>query len=262
MAGHLECIGIEGEEELLEAVDAAVAQGDDIGFDGGREVVWRDAEGASLAVSITADDEIYCVRPSFATTTRIDARLESLAEDPECRFCSRLLLEVVDETGDLAYPLAVELERHAPARRAPLERRRSQVAVTAFAETLEVWPSEDAYYAADPGRILDDGSVEGDPALAAQSLIPVGLFVEEEPKSRLWRRRGAEPVPTAHALMTGLVREHGRRRNSVTSREFAWANVESYGATYAVVCTADNATGLREDAVVQGNFWLIAALPE
>jgi hypothetical protein len=206
LSGHFECIGVAGEDELAALVEAAIQDGDATVIDGGREIVWRDAQGASFAVTVDSDDEILCVRPTFAAIPRVNAHMGAVAEDPECAFCSRLLLEVVDETGELVYPLAVELERHAPARDPALAGRHPRLAVSAFAETIEAWPSEDAYEAAHPGRMLGDATTTGDPPLASQSLIPTGLFVDE-PKRRLLRRKGPDPVPTAHALMTGVVRD-------------------------------------------------------
>jgi hypothetical protein len=114
VSGHFDCIGVAGEDELAALVEAAIQDGEASAIDGAREIVWRDAEGASVAVTVDSDDDILCVRPMFAATPRVNARMGAVAEDPECTFCSRLLIEVVDETGELVYPLAVELERHAP----------------------------------------------------------------------------------------------------------------------------------------------------
>jgi hypothetical protein len=257
VADHFECVGVAGEDEFFELLGVALERGDASAFDGGfREIVWRDDGGASLAVSLTSDGEVICARPSFAAAPRVPARLGAVADDPECAFCSRLLLDVVDEADELVYPLAVELERLAPARDPAAGGRRTTLALTAFAETIEAWPDEDAYDAAHPSVLAGDEPAQ--PSLAPQSLIPTGLFAEE-PKRRRWRR-SEPPAPTAHALMTGIVRAAEVRRNSVTLGEFAWLEVETYGASYDVVAAAADADGIGTGAVVQGMFWLIAAL--
>jgi hypothetical protein len=262
VGGHFECIGVAGEDELAAVVEAAVQDGEATPIEGGREIVWRDAQGASVAVTVGSDDEILCVRPTFAATSRVNARVGAVAEDPECAFCSRLLVEVVDETGELMYPLAVELERQAPARDPSLAERQSRLAISAFVETIETWPSEDAYEAAHPGRMFDDATGAGDLALGSQSLIPTGLFVDE-PRRRFWRRSGPDPVPTANALITGIVHELELRNNSITGRDFTWLELETYGASYDVVAAvADASDDLSEGAVVQGAVWLIAALAD
>jgi hypothetical protein len=262
VSGHFECIGVADEDEFAALAEAAIQDGEATPINGAREIVWRDAEGASLAVTVGADKELLCARPTFAATSRVNARVGALAEDPECAFCSRLLLEVVDDAGELVYPLAVELERHAPARDPSVAGRQLQLPITAFAETIETWPSEDAYEAAHPGRMLGDEAAAGDPALAAQSLIPTGLFVDQ-PKRPFWRRKAADPVPTAHALITGVVRALEARKNSFTGRDFMWLALETYGASYdVVVAPADASDALSEGAVVQGSFWFVAALPD
>jgi hypothetical protein len=260
VSGHFDCIGVAGEDELAAVVETAIEHGEATPLEDFRELVWRDAWGASVAVTSGPDGEVLCVRPTFAATPRVDARLGTVAEDPECSFCSRLLVEVVDATGELVYPLAVELERHAPARDRSAAGRQARLAITAFAEAIEVWPSERAYEAAHPAAIVDDAATPGDPALASQSLIPTGLFLDE-PRRRLWRRRRADPVPTAHALVTGIVRNVAVRKNSLTGREFTWLELATYGASYDAVVAPDDAEGLSEGAVVQGGFWLIAAVP-
>jgi hypothetical protein len=259
---HFECIGVASEDEFAAVVQVAVQEGEATPIDGGREILWRDAEGASIAVTVGLDEEILCVRPTFSATSRVSASLGALAEDPECPFCSRLLLEVVDEEGELVYPLAVELERHAPARDPSSAGRQSRLAVSAFAETIESWPSQDAYEAAHPAGIVDDAEAVPDPALASQSLIPTGLFVDE-PRRRFWQRKQVDPVPTAHALITGSVRDLEVRTNSITGRDFTWLELETYGSSYdVVVAGTDVSSDFSVGAVVQGGFWLIAGVAD
>jgi hypothetical protein len=254
VGSHLASIGIEGEQEFAELVELAVAEGERRdGPSGGAEFLWRDDDGASLAVDLSADDAVQCVRPSFSAAGLVEVVVGAFAEDPECPFCSRLVVDVLDdEDGSPAYPLALELENVVEARAGALEGARARVAVTAFAEQLETWPDEVAYDAA--------GAGSDEPRFASRSFVPSGLFSAETPKRRFFGRRREAP-PTAHAILTGVVREGRVRRNSVTGHEFSWARVETYGGVYDLVASPEDVPdGFEEGSVVQGTFWLIGRL--
>jgi hypothetical protein len=112
MAGHYECIGVPGgEDEVMAFLALAIERGGGRTLgDGGSEIVWRDPSGASVAVDTTADGELSCARPSFHGSSAVPVVVQGIGEDPDCRFCSRLFVDVVDEQGEQVYPLAVELE--------------------------------------------------------------------------------------------------------------------------------------------------------
>ena len=260
MAGHYECIGVPPDEEaVLGFLEVAGEQGASRELaDGNRELVWRDSSGASVALETASDGGIVCARPSFLGTSRLPVRVSGIAEDAACRFCSRLLVEVLGDEGEMQYPLAVELEEIGAVMSAlePDEAVRT-LRVTAFAQSIRIWPDEAAYTDDVPAGT---GAPDGDSAmpLAPRSLIPVGLFVEPERRG-IFRRR-VERAPTAEALLTGIVNAFGERRNTVTGDPFLWAELETFGGRFDAVIAASEGDGLTDGAVVQLESWLIASL--
>jgi hypothetical protein len=245
VAGHYACIGVPGgEEEVFAFLNLAIDQSG-----GGREIVWRDPSGASVAIDTAADGELVCARPSFLGSSRLPVLVNGIGEDPECRFCSRLLVDVLDEEGELVYPLAVELEEiDAVMEAAPSDERR-MLRVSAFADSIETWPSEEAY--------IEAVSHEETP-FAARSLIPVGFFKRPDRRG-IFGRRG-EPMPEAQALLTGVVASYAERRNEATGHPFFSAEIETFGGRYDAVVAAEEAEGLAVGAVVQLESWLIGSL--
>jgi hypothetical protein len=250
VAGHYECIGVPGGEEevfafLTVAIDHGAARDRD---GGGREILWRDPSGASVAVDTAPDGEIVCARPSFLGSSRLPVLVNGIGEDPECRFCSRLFADVLDEDGEMVYPLAVELEEiDAVLEAVPKEERRT-LRVTAFADSIETWPGEEAY---------NEAVSDEEARFAARSLIPVGFFTTPARRGLL---RRAEPVPAAHALLTGIVASFAERRNEATGHSFLSAELDTFGGRYDAVVASEEAEELGVGAVVQLECWLIGSL--
>lgn len=251
MAGHFDCIGVHGEDGFWEFLGVATERGNPRQrADGGRELVWRDPSGATVAVDTDADGELECARPSFLGTSRLPVLVNGLGEDAECRFCARLIVDVLDEQGELVYPLAVELEEVDAVRDAVPAGERRTLRVTAFADSIEVWPDEQAYV---------DANADEEVSYAAQSLIPVGFF-GDPPKRGLFRRRAVEEAPEALALLTGIVASVEERRNEVSGTGFLWAEIDTFGGCYDAVVAVDESEGFVEGAVVRLEAWLIGSL--
>ncbi len=196
-------------------------------------------------VNTDSSGAVVCATPSFAGETTVEARESGVSPDRECGFCSRLLVEILED-GELAYPLAIQTEEMEPKVR-PSEGTR-RLSITAFAEEMEIWDDEGAY----------DASFDSEaPHFAARSLIPTGTFPPDfGSRRRFLRRKRFEQ--TAHALLTGVVKEGSMRRNSATQREFAWAVVESFGASYDLVApSAAVPGGFTPENVVQATCWLV-----
>jgi hypothetical protein len=249
VAGHYECIGVPGgEEEVLAFLNSATEQGLARNSGGGREIVWRDPSGASVAVNTAPDGELVCARPSFFGSSRLPVLVNGIGEDPECRYCSRLFVDVLDEDGEMVYPLAVELEEIDAVMEAPPSDERRALRVTAFADSIETRSSDDAYNEA----VSDDEA-----PVAAQSLVPVGFFTEPARRGLFGR---VESIPEARALLTGIVGSVAERRNEATGHRFFWAEIDTFGGRYDVVIAAEEGEGLAAGAVVQLDSWLIGAL--
>ena len=251
MPGHFECIGLESHEEVVEAIErAASGHLETERSDGGSRFIWRDLDGARLVVNTDSGGAVVCAAPSFAGETSVDVEEQEIVRDSECAFCSRLLVNVLED-GELVYPLAAQTEEMRPDRQVVEGKRR--LSITLFVEEAELWTDEMAY---------DETSASSEIRFAPRSLIPVGTFPPNFPKRRrFWQRRRYEP--TAQALVTGVVSEARTRRNSATEREFAWANLESLGASYDIVAPLEAVGGgFSSGNVVRASCWAIAREPD
>lgn len=240
MAPHFDCIGVSltSMDDMMSLVNELVPQVEgQVTEEGGEFFLAEDPSGALVGVNVGGEGMVDCVKPSFATTTSVRVVPRGFSEDPECRFCDRLHVDVVDENGELAYPLAIQLHNMAVARSSvPLDEP-SMASVVGFAEELETWPDEDAYNA----------NLSDELPLAPEALIPVGLFVDEG---------GA---PTAHVLLTGHIAEAAVRRNEWTGGAFRWAVVRTFGGEYEIVAPME-APPLVESSIVRGHFWVVGSV--
>jgi hypothetical protein len=169
-----------------------------------------------------------------------------VAVDPDCRFCSTVLFDVVED-DEMLYPLAVRLENIDEILDGNVDVPAGVLALTAFAEEIAVWPDQRAY---------EDAGVS---PMASKSLIPSGLFSEEPARRRLFRRpRRPEGRPNARAIVTGIVEAAENVLNEATNTRFVHAKVDTYGATVdCVLSTRELTSELAVGNLVQGSFWLI-----
>jgi hypothetical protein len=206
----------------------------------GNRIFWQDpASGAGFAVFLE-DNKVVCAKPMFAARSRQSVRPTSMINDPGgCPFCAVATVDVL-ENGEMAYPLAVELD---DIHMGPLSSKSGliELSISAFGEAVEVWSSVEDYGAA---------ATEG-PKFAAQSLIPSGLFVVPDGDQRV----------RAEAIITGIVADADRRVNAHTGTPFEWCQLDTYAATLDVVLE-NRSEALRTGQVVQGTFWLIAHRPD
>jgi hypothetical protein len=249
VAGHFEAVGFEGERDSIAqfmwlAVEAGTVRRH---LDGGATNTWRDPSGASVVVHIDPDGAVACASPSFDATSRVPIGGGVLALDPDCRFCSPVLFEVVED-DELLYPLAVVLENIDEILDGNVDVPAGVLALTAFAEEIAVWPDQRAY---------EDAGLS--PTMASKSLIPSGLFFEEPARRRLFRRpRRPESRPNPRAIITGIVETAETVHNEATNTSFVHAKVDTYGATVdCVLSTRELTSELSAGNLVQGSFWLI-----
>jgi hypothetical protein len=206
--------------------------------DGGMHYLARDSSNALTAINVSAEDVVECVTPSFAATHEIRVVPRSFIADAECRFCDRMYLEVVDEEGEMAYPLAVQLHDIGVARETmPLDAP-ATARLTGFADDLATWPDEAAYEAAQAGQ---------EPPLGAESLIPTGLFTDGDQEA------------VAHMLLTGRVMAADVKQNDWTGEKFRWALARTFGGDYELVAPME-APSLEPSAIVQGHFWVVGSV--
>jgi hypothetical protein len=240
MAPHFDCIGVSltSLEDMMNFVNELVPQVERrVTDEGGEFFLAEDPSGALVGVNVGSEGTVDCVKPSFATTTSVRVVPRGFSEDPDCRFCDRLHVEVVGEDGELAYPLAIQLHDMAVARSSVSLGEPSTASVVGFAEELDTWPDEEAYNA----------NLSDELPLAPEALIPVGLFVDEGRSS------------SAHVLLTGHIVRAAVRRNEWTGGAFRWAVVRTFGGEYEIVAPV-NAPPLEESSIVRGHFWVVGSV--
>jgi hypothetical protein len=202
----------------------------------GIRALWKDDSGARLAMFVNTDGDLECLKPSFSGTSRQVVRPVTTLADPDgCPFCALASVEVLED-GVMAYSLFVELDDihrgQLATAEAPIE-----LAISAFAEELTIWPDAASYEASKQAAELE---------LAARSLIPSGMFAPG----------GGERPPRAEAIVTGVVIESERRTNRYSSGAFDWCVIETFAAALDVVAEPQKQP-LQAGNVVQGTFWLV-----
>ncbi|MCI0342200.1 MAG: hypothetical protein L0216_13825 [Planctomycetales bacterium] len=245
MASHFDCIGLSAGDpaELSELLDLLARTGAARpARDGGRTIVWRDPSGAGLVLSVRPDGEVACATPTFASSTVARAIPRRFAKDPDCRFCDRLVADLLDEAGERLYPLATQLEDIAEARpRIPFGQP-VRAALAGFAEEVRTFPDEARFEAAQ----------DGGARLAAESFIPSGLFGPDGPPE------GGE---SAHALVTGRVEEAETRTNEATRRPFCVVRVRTYGLSLDLVASCEDLPEPpQRGSILQGALWLVGRI--
>lgn len=98
-----------GDEDAFDALvhraadeGAAETLGEDLTL-----VRWRPPEGAWLDL-VVQDGEVVCATPQWSARHRRPVRITALERDPDCTWCSVLVVEVLDDVGAVVHPLVVQ----------------------------------------------------------------------------------------------------------------------------------------------------------
>ncbi len=241
MPDHLACVGfdIQSNDALGELVMGLAQVSRREEGAGGTRLHWEDDSGAAFAMFVDERGSIVCGKPTFRRGPNIAARPTVAIADPRgCPFCGIENVEVL-QLGEMAYPLAIELDDW---HLGPIDAAsaRPEMHATAFAETLTVYADESGF--------ADHRATE-DLQMATKSLIPTGLFTG-----------GSSPV-TARARFTGFVQSAATPTNSFTGIAFRTARVETFAMTIDVVAPL-SADAMAPGNVVQGDFWIVGSRPQ
>ncbi len=237
MGGHFACIGLDtdSEEEFGELLERLVQRSAVLpSAPNERLLRWLDASGAALFFHIGADESVDCVTPSYNSTTWVPARIRSFLEHDECRHCNPAVVEILDDTGEMSYPMVLQLENVAGAVARFAVQSRVQLRVAGFAEECQAWKTEDEFFSSQANQEIK---------FAAQAFVPVGQF---------------GPHNTPHASITGIVVDSQIKRNAETGKDFWVGRVGSYGAEYEIVASvADVPTQIQSGWVVKCTCWMV-----
>jgi len=240
MGSHFGAIGIPARDgdSYANAVGAIAATAVTLGESADASVIAAtDPSGARMTLTLNPRGAIQCVTPSFAGATALTAVVGSFAPD-ECPYETPLIVEVLDTTGEAAHPLALQVEDLAISRPSLRPGDRITLNVTAFAETIEIFPDEAANRAS------------GTP-MAVASLIPNGMFAPGGGAA------ADDWVVAPRALISRTVRSAERLVNETAGGAFVHLVVDSYANAYDVVVDeADLADAPAVGSVVKGQFWL------
>jgi hypothetical protein len=243
MPNHFSSIGVAGDRDgVMSAVVRVASRTAGIdGSDGARVHLAVDDSDAAIAVTINADGQIQCAKPYLdgpALPTRV--RLTGFVEDQGCLYCSVVLFEVLDDSDEMVFPLAVELPDVATRLPGLTTERVLDVQVSGIAESLELYADEAAYTATEP-------------VFAPRSLVPSGMFTPGVPAGE------DSAPPRAKAIVTGVVAAASRRHNETFGGDFWRLDLDTYGMSMPIavdpeLVELDPAVG----NVCNAEVWLVA----
>ena len=249
MASHFEAIGFpvatqEDAERLAEQVRPQTAG---TPVEAGTYLRWAPGSGEELWLRLDRHGRVTGLAPHFSGASRQRLRLEErfgrrgdAGLDGAFLACS---LDPVDDSewSQLVFD-APDAAAHADV---PLPAVAS-VQVAAFAHSVDVHESPDAFAAAQAGEEM---------RFASQSFMALGLWSDE--------LGGDAPASQAEAVFSGHVVESSRRENPLTGNGYVWAAVETLGGVYDVVAAPEQLPAPPPPgAVVFGSFWLSGRLLE
>ncbi len=209
---------------------------------------YADPSGAELWLQLNAQNELIGMNPHFSGGSSLRVGITAMLphEDSELDASLHLWADPQDsrkpESGQ--YPMIVDVPDYF-ARSMPSLPWVTRLHITAFAEELQLFENEEAYYA---------WQAQEDFKMAAQSFVPIGLFASG----------GEEHVsPQAHARINGKIKTAEKRLNTITKEHFFYFQIESFGGLYDAVADARQWPELPPvGGIVSGQFWLSARLPE
>ncbi len=267
MTDHFSVIGFKtgSAEELAEIVSRLPEQGAHSQPCGpGYYYRWQSDAGSELWVHLAKHAEegaeqfsIVGVTPFFSGEGRVPVRVMKKRQRPaDNAFEGAVFVEI--EPGKLPHQCAtvalLDLVDYAVwANRAGPFLATAQIA--AFPHELSIFPSEDAFTAAQAGE---------DVQFAPESFFASGLFSmgDDDAGRTVFHDPNAEDFNAqARAFITGRVLSSAKRRNSVTGQTFCTILVKTLGGTIDLVADELQIGGdLQPGAIVQGEFWLCAKL--
>lgn len=220
----------------------------------GTYLCWQENDdfGPELWMQVQ-DDELMGIDPYFRGKSEMSVRVESVVEyehqspldarlyvwlgaeldNPDSGICPCAIDMLSFYTfGDLQFPFVETLS------------------VAAFPQEIEIYASEDDYYKNNT-RLSEVGGSENDdetPHLAAESLIPIGVFGEDE-----------NSTPEPYVMLSGKVIETKVMENSDTKNKYTWALVKTLGGTIDVIINEKDVTApVVVDGIISGVFWFCA----
>lgn len=239
MASHYECIGIDvkDKDEFARLLTEMTRTATELELPNERTFVrWSDPSGAGVGIHVEYGS-MQCVVPYFAGELRQRVRVRQRIADEGCRYCDTLVVEVLGDDVEMVYPAVTQVENISLVP-AELPDDPVELALVGFAESIELFPDEAAFTAAQTNQKVTFGP---------RFFAPSGQF--------------NNPV-TPHAIIKGEVECAERRRNQLTGADFVRLAVASYQRSYDVVAAARDFPELpAPGSVVSASCWMVTRYP-
>ena len=238
---------VETEQQFQEYASLALARGEALRTDSGVYIKWAPGHGIELWAQGDKDKTFVGLNPHFTGGGRMQVRLIERVTRPDDSSLDGAFYAWAgpDESGQMEglFPFVFDcpdFDSHSGLDLPCL----SDVQLAAFAHSIDVY-EDDEHFAS---------SQDSEPAFAAESFIPAGLFPSD-----------AESVSTrkAYAVLQGHVLAASLIKNPATEREFHWALVKTLGGDIDVLADPDIVESeIRTGNVISGYFWLSGRLVE
>jgi hypothetical protein len=245
VAGHFASLGfavssIEDVEALAERVKPHCTE---VSVSGGSYLRWESADGAELWLQLDPRGRLIGLNPHFSGRSRLEVRLEEPVRTKEdsvldgAFFASTLDPEEDDEWSQLIFDVP-GAACHADVRLPAVV----EVQIAAFAHSLDVHTSSEAFAAAQAGAELP---------FASQSFMAPGVWADE---------LGIEGS-LSEATFSGHVLESSAKQNRLTGEQYTWIAVDTLGGVFDVVAELELVPEPPSaGSVVFGSFWLSGRL--
>ncbi len=204
---------------------------------------FEDESGAEIYLQTNGAQEIIGFNPAFCGETRRKASIELTVErDTSPLDGGYKCWANPNGKGEGDYPFVFD---------SPVFRLKDDIECPAEIEVnLTAFASSDFKVFKDRSEF--DADTDSDVNLSARSFIPSGLFKISD---------GGQPVeqspPQAHAILTGIITDWQKRRNTFTGNEFYYFAVESLGGFVDMVADPKLVkTRPSVGGIVRGSFWL------
>jgi len=199
--------------------------------DGEALLLWLDASGAGMGFHY-ASGGFQCYKPWFAAGRTYRLLPKSWIADAECRFCDRLVADLLTSSGDVACRLALEVENIELVREQVVMNAPVSCEIAAFAKTISV----------------GDGASQANSLAEGKVLAPHGIVA-------------ADNGSVSEARITGRVLASERRMNALNGGCFVHLSVEAGPLSFEIL-SADLPQLPAPGAMIQSECWLIAQIRE
>jgi hypothetical protein len=233
-------------EDLAALASRVAERAETINAKSGQYLKWAPPSGEQLWLQVKYNGDAMGMNPHFEGKSSVLVAVEArVARDAHTPLDGTFLAWANPPTGAVSggdYPFAFDCPDAATHDALTLPATLN-AQIAAFAQQITVYPSQQAYDAAQAAEGLPFGS---------RSFIPSGLISPS-----------GEPVtpPESHALIAGQVIEAAERRNAITGQPFWWALIETVGGTFDVVIDASLISNpVQAGQILAGWFWLSGRL--